>query len=241
VQTVDNPDREIVGRLLKQEQYIDVVIPRGGESLIRRVAEESRIPVVKHYRGNCHVYVDLAADFDTARKITLNAKLQRVAVCNAAETLLVHSAVASALLPLLAEDLTKGGCELRGCEKTRMLCPQVKSATQEDWYEEYLAPIMAVKVVGSLDEAIDHINTYGSHHTDAIVTTDLPAARRFAARVDSASVMINASTRFADGYEYGLGAEVGISTDKLHARGPMGAADLCTYKWVVTGEGHCRE
>jgi glutamate-5-semialdehyde dehydrogenase len=241
VQLVAVADREVVGHLLKCDRDIDLVIPRGGEGLIRRVVEESRIPVIKHYRGNCHVYVDAHADLDKARRITVNAKTHRVSVCNAAETLLVHSAVAAGFLPAVAADLAAKGCEIRGCPRTKALVPDAKAAAEEDWFEEYLALILAVKVVDSLDEAVEHINTYGSRHTEAIVTRDLAASRRFAAGVDSASVMINASTRFADGNEYGLGAEVGISTDKLHARGPMGAADLTTHKWIVVGDGHVRE
>jgi glutamate-5-semialdehyde dehydrogenase len=241
VQMVENPDRDLVGHLLKRDEDIDIVIPRGGEGLIRRVVEQSRIPVIKHYRGNCHVYVDRHADEAVARKVVLNAKTQRVSVCNAAETLLVHAEAAERMIPLLCGDLSAKGVELRGCPRTRALFPAAKAAAEQDWYEEYLALIMAVRVVDSLDEAVEHINRYGSRHTDAIVTRDISAARRFTARVDSASVMVNASTRFADGFEYGLGAEVGISTDKLHARGPMGAADLTTYKWIVTGEGHVRE
>jgi len=240
VSFVATPDREVVGRLLKLDQLIDVVIPRGGESLIRRVVEDSRIPVIKHYTGNCHVYVDSAGDFEIARKVVINSKTQRVGVCNAAEGLLLHAEVAARLLPVLGRDLIERGVELRGCERTRHLVSDAKPATEEDWHKEYLDLILSVKVVDSLDEAIEHINKYGSHHTDAIITQDIASARRFTARVDSASVMVNASTRFADGFEYGLGAEVGISTDKLHSRGPMGAADLTTYKWIVTGEGHCR-
>lgn len=240
VQLITDPDRELVGALLHRDAEIDLVIPRGGEGLIRRVVEQSRIPVVKHYRGNCHVYLDRAADPDMARRVVVNAKTHRVSVCNAAESLLVHADVADALLPLVAGDLLAKGVELRGCPRSRRLVPDAKPATDADWDEEYLALIMSVKIVDSLDDAVDHINRHGSRHTDAIVTADLAAARKFAAGVDSASVMINASTRFADGGEYGLGAEVGISTDKLHARGPMGAADLTTYKWIVTGEGHVR-
>lgn len=241
VSVIDNPDHAIVTALCRAEGLIDLIIPRGGEKLIRTVAEAATIPVIKHYTGNCHVYVHAAADLDMAGRIVLNAKCQRPGVCNAAETLLVDEAVADEFLPGIAAKLAAAGVELRGCQKSRTLVPQIKSADERDWQIEYLDLILAVKVVGGLDEAIDHVNTYGSRHTDAIVTGDIAAADRFVARVDSASVMVNASTRLSDGGVYGLGAEVGISTDKLHARGPMGAEDLTTYKWIVTGRGHVRE
>jgi len=226
---------EEVTELLQMNDLIDLVIPRGGESLIRAVAEKSRIPVIKHYRGNCHVYVDAEADLEMAERIVRNAKCQRPATCNAAEKVLVHERVAGALLPRLAGL----GVELRGDDRARALVP-MKAATEEDWYEEYLDLVLGVKVVGSLDEAIGHIEHYGSHHTDAIVTRDERAARRFLAEVDSATVLWNASTRLADGGVFGLGAEVGISTDRIHARGPMGLAELTTYKWVVEGDGDLR-
>ncbi|MDD4890212.1 MAG: glutamate-5-semialdehyde dehydrogenase [Phycisphaerae bacterium] len=242
VQMVTNPDRAVVNDLLKQVGLIDVAIPRGGESLIRAVVEQARIPVIKHYAGNCHVYVDAgAANLERmARDICVNAKCQRPGVCNAAETLLFHKAVADRLLPLVCADLAGQGVEVRGCERTRALFPAAKAATEDDWRREYLDLIVAVRVVDSLDAAIDHINTYGSAHTDAIVTEDVFAAEMFVARVDSGNVMVNVSTRFSDGGEYGLGAEIGISTDKLHARGPMGAADLTTTKYIVTGQGQLR-
>ncbi len=240
VQIVRTTDRGLVPVLLKLDRYIDVVVPRGGESLIRAVVEESTIPVIKHYTGNCHVYVHEAADPAMAEAIVLNAKLQRPGVCNAAETILFDANVAGRLLPAIGRRLLDAGCEIRGCDRTRSLLPEAKPATEDDWHREYLDLIVAFRVVDGLQAAIDHINTYGSHHTDAIVTKDIQASERFVKAVDSSSVMVNASTRFSDGGEYGLGAEVGISTDKLHARGPMGAADLCTYKYVVRGEGHIR-
>jgi glutamate-5-semialdehyde dehydrogenase len=241
VQIVNTTDRALVPLLLKQNQNIDVVIPRGGESLIRAVVEQSTIPVIKHYTGNCHVYVDARCNADMAESIVLNAKCQRPSVCNAAETLLVHKAVAADFLCRVGSKLIAAGVELRACPVSQKLLSASKPATEDDWYKEYLELILAVKVVDSLDEAIDHINTYGSHHTDAIVTDDIAAADRFVNGVDSSSVMVNTSTRFSDGGEYGLGAEIGISTDKLHARGPMGAADLTTYKFVVTGAGQIRQ
>jgi glutamate-5-semialdehyde dehydrogenase len=231
---------EVVDGLLTQAAYIDLVIPRGGEGLIRSVAEKSRIPVIKHYKGNCHVYVDEAADPILARTIVVNAKAQRAGTCNAAEKLLIHEKAAAAQLPQIAERLAKAGVQLRGDDAARKLVPGMKPASDADWDEEYLDLIMAVKVVKSLDEAILHIQKHGSSHTDAIVTSDAAAAQRFLNEVDSASVMWNCSTRLADGGQYGLGAEIGISTDKLHARGPMGAEELTCLKWVVTGEGQVR-
>jgi len=243
VAVIDNPDYAIVAALCKAEGLIDLIIPRGGEKLIRAVTEAATIPVIKHYAGNCHVYVHADADPEMAARIVMNAKCQRPGVCNAMETLLVHAdhARPAGLLARMIEDLLKAGVELRGDQRTQALNPKVKPAGEQDWYTEYLDLILAVRVVDGLDEEIDHINKYGSKHTDAIVTRELAAAERFAARVDSSSVMVNASTRFSDGGEYGLGAEVGISTDKLHARGPMGAEDLTTYKWIVTGQGHVRQ
>ncbi len=240
VQLVTTPDRAAVGRLLRLNQYIDLVIPRGGESLIRRVAEEARMPVLKHYQGNCHVYVDRAANLDMAQRVLLNAKCQRPGVCNAAESLLVHRDVAASFLPRAAAALRQRGVELRGCEETRRLVPDVKPATDEDYAAEYLDLILSVKVIGGLEEAIEHINRHGSQHTDCIVTDDLGAARRFTAAVDSAAVLVNASTRFNDGYEFGLGAEIGISTDKFHARGPCGLVELTSYKYIVYGDGQVR-
>jgi glutamate-5-semialdehyde dehydrogenase len=241
VQLVTTPDRAAVGHLLKRNGFIDLAIPRGGESLIRRVAEEATMPVLKHYLGNCHVYVDRAADPDMAERILLNAKCQRPGVCNAAESLLVHKEIAARFLPRIGAALHSRGVELRGCPETRRWIPQARPATDEDYAAEFLELILSVKVVESLEEAIEHITRFGSQHTEAIVTGDLAAARRFTAAVDSAAVMVNASTRFNDGYEFGLGAEIGISTDKFHARGPCGLQELCSYKYVVYGDGQVRE
>jgi glutamate-5-semialdehyde dehydrogenase len=244
VQLVESTDRALVPHLLKLDQYIDVAIPRGGESLIRTVVAEASMPVLKHFTGNCHIYIDraIAGTEEQVRKICVNAKTSYPggAVCNAVEHILVHKDAANDLLPKLCKDLAAKGVEIRGDEQTRKLYPSAKPATDQDWKEEYLSFIIGIKVVDSMDAAIHHINDFGSHHTDAILSTDVKAIEEFVTRVDSASVMVNASTRFADGGEYGLGAEIGISTDKLHARGPMGAMDLTTYKWVVTGEGHVR-
>lgn len=240
VQLVTTTDRAAVGELLRLDRFIDLVIPRGGESLIGRVVEEATMPVLKHYQGNCHVYVDRSADLDMAERILLNAKCQRPGVCNAAESLLVHRDVAARFLPRAAAGLLKRGVELRGCPETRRFVAGAKSATEEDYAAEYLELIMSVKVIASLDEAIAHINRYGSQHTDAIVTNDWTAARRFTAEVDASAVMVNASTRFNDGYEFGLGAEIGISTDKFHARGPCGLQELTTYKYIVLGDGQVR-
>jgi glutamate-5-semialdehyde dehydrogenase len=240
VQLVDTPDREAVGEFLKMDDLIDIVIPRGGETLIRRVCSEARMPVLKHFTGNCHVYVDKAADLAMAKAITVNAKCQRMGVCNAAESLLVHKDVAKAFLPDAAAALGEHKVEIVGDEATRKLIPTAGPATEADWATEYLGPKISVAVVDSLDGAIDHINRYGSRHTDSIVTADKAAADRFAARVDTAVVMVNASTRFNDGGEMGLGAEIGISTDKLHARGPCGTKELTTYKFIVLGSGQVR-
>ena len=241
VSVIDKSDRDIVTAMCKANGLIDLIIPRGGEALIRAVAEAATIPVIKHYTGNCHVYVHSDADLEMACAIILNAKTQRPGVCNATETLLVNKDIAATFLPTAATQLRKAGVELRGDETARKIVSDMKVATEQDWLTEYLELILAVRVVDSLDAAVAHINKYGSQHTDAIVTRSLSAAQRFVAAVDSASVMVNASTRFSDGGEYGLGAEVGISTDKLHARGPMGAEDLTTYKWIVTGNGHLRQ
>ncbi len=241
VTMIDKTDRQIVTAMARAEGLIDLIIPRGGKGLICAVAEAATIPVIKHYAGNCHVYVHGAADLEMAEQIVINAKCQRPGVCNAAETLLVDAAVAERFLPRVAAELEKAGVELRGDEAAREIVGDMKAAAEDDWRAEYLDLVLAVRVVDGLDAAVDHINTYGSKHTDAIVTRDIAAADQFVARVDSSSVMVNASTRFSDGGEYGLGAEVGISTDKLHARGPMGAEDLTTYKWIVTGTGHIRE
>ena len=244
VQFVDSTDRALVPDLLKLDRYIDLVIPRGGESLIHAVVKDSTIPVLKHFTGNCHIYIDAATqDMERqVREICVNAKTSYPggAVCNAVEKLLFHKDAAPLLLAKVCADLAAKGVEIRGDDRTRALYPQAKPATEADWPLEYLAFMIAVKVVDSMDDAIAHINHYGSRHTDAILTSDMRTAETFASRVDSASIMINTSTRFADGGEYGLGAEIGISTDKLHARGPMGAADLTTYKWIVTGDGQIR-
>jgi glutamate-5-semialdehyde dehydrogenase len=240
VQLVATPDRAAVGQLLQLNKYIDLVIPRGGESLIRRVAKEATMPLLKHYQGNCHVFVDRAADLDMAERILINAKCQRPGVCNAAESLLVHREVAATFLPLIGKALRERDVEIRGCPETQRYIPEAKPAGEEDYGAEFLDLILSVKVVDGLEEAIEHIDRYGSHHTDAIVTNDLQAARRFTAAVDSSAVMVNASTRFNDGYEFGLGAEIGISTDKFHARGPCGLLELCSYKYVVHGDGQVR-
>ena len=238
---IETTDRAAVTEMLHAQGFVDLIIPRGGKGLIRAVVENSLIPVIKHYEGVCHVYVDDEADLDMAEKIAFNAKVQRPGVCNALETLLIHSDVADILIPGLFGQLTEAGVELRGCERTRQIAPEIKAAEEEDWRTEYLDLILSVKIVDSQEEAMKHINTYGSAHTDAIVTENYFKARTFVGGVDSSSVMVNASTRFSDGGEYGLGAEIGISTDKLHARGPMGLEELTTYKWVVYGEGQIRE
>jgi glutamate-5-semialdehyde dehydrogenase len=244
VQLIESTDRALVAPLLKLDKYIDLVIPRGGENLIRAVVKDSTIPVLKHFTGNCHIYVhsDAGDMEDQVRKICVNAKTGYPggAVCNAVEKILFHKEVAARLLPKVCQDLAAKGVEIRGDERTRAIYPNAKAAEEADWPLEYLSLIVATKVVDSLDAAIAHINEYGSHHTDAILSNSKPAIEQFVMMVDSASVLVNASTRFADGGEYGLGAEIGISTDKLHARGPMGAMDLTTYKWIVTGDGHVR-
>ena len=241
IQLVETIDREVVSRLLKANGKVDVAIPRGGKGLIKAVMENSTIPVIKHYEGICHVYVDEGADMEMARAIAFNAKVQRPGVCNAMETLLVHQGVAKAFLPAIVADLRKAGCEVRGCAKSRAACPAITAdATEDDWRTEYLDLILSVRVVDSLDEAVDHINTYGSQHTDSIVTRDVARADAFVARVDSACVFVNCSTRLSDGGEFGLGAEIGISTERLHARGPMGLRELTCYKWVGRGEGLVR-
>lgn len=239
VQLVPTTDRAAVGDLLGLDEWVDVIVPRGGKGLIERVSNESRIPVIKHLDGVCHVYIDDAADLDMAVAVAVNAKVAKIAVCNAIETLLVAAAVAAATLPRLKVRFDAAGVELRGCERTRALI-DAAPATEADWREEYLAPVLAVRVVDGLDAAIEHINRHGSGHTDAIVTNDYARSRRFLGEVDSASVMVNASTQFADGFEYGLGAEIGISTDKLHARGPVGLEGLTTQKFVVFGNGELR-
>jgi glutamate-5-semialdehyde dehydrogenase len=240
VQVIATTDRAAVGHLIADDKHVDVIVPRGGKSLTSRIAAEAKVPVIKHLDGVCHVYIDAAADLDRAIRIADNAKTQRYSPCNTMETLLVHAGVATRVLPALAAIYTAKGVEMRGCERARAVVPEMTAATEADWYEEYLAPILAIRVVDSLDAAIDHIATYGSLHTDAIVTEDYSAAMRFLREVDSSSVMVNASTRFADGFEYGLGAEIGISTNKLHARGPVGLEGLTSRKWVVFGSGQIR-
>ncbi len=240
VQVVETADRAAVTELLRMNEYVDIIVPRGGKSLIERIMNESRIPMIKHLDGVCHVYVDDHADFDKAIRIADNAKTHRYGTCNTMETLLLAESVAPRILPQLAEIYSAKGVELRGDDAARKLVPQMHPATDEDWGTEYLAPILAVRIVKGLDEAIDHIERYGSHHTDAIVTENDTNAQRFLREVDSSSVMVNASTRFADGFEYGLGAEIGISTDKLHARGPVGLEGLTSQKYVVLGHGEVR-
>ncbi|MBN1794438.1 MAG: glutamate-5-semialdehyde dehydrogenase [Candidatus Omnitrophica bacterium] len=241
VNFIDTADREAVGYLLTLDEFIDAVIPRGGEGLIKAVAEQSRIPVIKHYKGVCHLYVDRFADCDMAEKICINAKVERPGVCNAIETLLVHKDKASIFLPRVIHALKRKKVEIRGCEKTRAIVSKgVKKATEEDWFTEYLDLILSVRVVNSSEAAITHINRYGSHHSDAIVTENIHEAMRFLQEVDSAAVYVNASTRFTDGGQFGLGAEIGISTDKLHARGPVGVDELTTYKYIVFGSGQIR-
>jgi len=240
VQVIDTADRAAVGELLRMKQYLDIIVPRGGQGLIDRVSAEAQVPVIKHLHGICHVYVDDAADVDKAVAVAFNAKTQRYGTCNTMETLLVAASIAPKILPGLAEMYRREGVELRGCPVTRDIISGVAAATEEDWRTEYLAPVLSIRVVTGIDEAVEHIQTFGSGHTDAIITEDLGRARRFLREVDSSSVMVNASTRFADGFEYGLGAEIGISTDKLHVRGPVGLEGLTSQKYVVIGDGHVR-
>ena len=240
VQVIATTDRAAVSHLVAMDKFVDVIVPRGGKSLIERVARDAKVPVLKHLDGVCHVFIDASADHAMAIRIADNAKTQRYSPCNTMETLLVHADIASRVLPPLADIYVAKGVELRGCARSRALVPAMKAATEDDWYAEYLAPILAVRVVDDLDAAIAHIAQYGSQHTDAIVTEDYTAAMRFLREVDSSSVMVNASTRFADGFEYGLGAEIGISTNKLHARGPVGLDGLTSRKWVVLGSGQIR-
>ncbi len=234
-------EREAVKILLSCKEYIDLVIPRGGESLIKAIEKMSKIPVIKHYKGVCHIYVDKFANIDIALKVCFNAKVQRPSVCNAVETLLVHKDIAKKFLPLIAQKFKEAKVVLKGCPKTKKILTDIERAAQKDWYTEYLDLIISIKVVDSLEEAIDHINTYGTHHSDCIITQDVNAANKFLKEVDSACCYLNASTRFTDGYEFGLGAEIGISTDKLHARGPMGLEELTTYKYVILGQGQIRK
>lgn len=240
VQVIDTTDRAAVGLLVAMPEFVDVIVPRGGKGLIERISAEARVPVIKHLDGICHVYVDEEADLQKALDIAFNAKCHRYGVCNAMETLLVHEKMAAQFLPAVKKRYDEQQVELRGCAKTCAILAGIKAATEEDWSTEYLAPILAVKVVKDLDEAMAHINDYGSHHTDSIVTENYTQSRRFINEVDSSSVMVNASTRFADGFEYGLGAEIGISTDKFHARGPVGLEGLTSQKYVVLGDGHVR-
>ena len=240
VQVIETSDRAAVGELITMKDYVDVIVPRGGKGLIERISNEARIPVIKHLDGNCHVYIDDDADFDKALRILENSKTQRLGTCNTAESLLIARAVAASMLPKLADMLSQHGIEIRGCKETCALVKQAKAASEEDYYTEYLAAIISCKVVSGLDEAIVHINQHSSQHTEAIVTENYSKARRFLREVDSSSVMVNASTRFADGFEYGLGAEIGISTDKLHARGPVGLEGLTSLKYIVLGDGQVR-
>ena len=240
VQVVDTTDRAAVGQLITMREYVDVIVPRGGKGLISRLLAESRVPMIQHLDGNCHVYVDDDADAEKALSIVENSKTQRYGTCNTAESLLVARSVAARLLPSLAAMLIAKGVEIRACAETVALVPQAKAASEEDYATEFLAPIISVKVVSGMDEAIEHINRYGSHHTETIVSENYSKAMRFLREVDSSSVMVNASTRFADGFEYGLGAEIGISTDKIHARGPVGLEGLTSQKWIVLGDGQVR-
>ena len=241
IQVIKTTDRAAVGHLLTMQEFVDVIVPRGGKGLIERVSKQSRVPVIKHLDGICHVYIDSDADQTMAMNIAINAKTHRYGVCNAMETLLVHQDVAQSVLPDLIAAYQEKGVELRACEKTRAIDSSLAAASHEDWQTEYLAPILSIKIVTDVDEAINHINTFGSHHTDAIVTENQTLAQQFLAEVDSSSVMHNASTRFADGFEYGLGAEIGISTDKLHVRGPVGLEGLTTEKYIVQGQGEIRQ
>ena len=241
VQVAPTADRDFVGAMIGGDQPMcDVIIPRGGKGLIERISNDARVPVIKHLDGNCHVYVDSECEQEEALRILENAKTHRYGVCNAAESFLIHEAVAESLLPVLEKVLKPYDVEIRGCERVRAIVSSANAATEEDWFEEYLGPIVAIKVVSSVDEAIEHINTFGSHHTDAIVSTNYKTVRHFMRAVDSSSVIANASTRFADGFEYGLGAEIGISTDRIHARGPVGLEGLTNQKWIVFGEGQVR-
>ncbi len=241
VQIVETTDRAAVGELITMHEYVDVIVPRGGKGLIERIANEARVPVIKHLDGVCHVYVDVQADLEKAVHIVDNAKTQRYGTCNTMETLLVHAGIVQQFLPAMCKIFLKKGVELRGDETACALVPEIKPALEDDWYAEYLAPILSIRIVTDINQAIAHIAAYGSQHTDAIVTEDYSRARQFLREVDSSSVMVNASTRFADGFEYGLGAEIGISTDKLHARGPVGLEGLTSQKFIVLGDGHIRE
>jgi glutamate-5-semialdehyde dehydrogenase len=241
IQVIETTDRTAVGELITMQDYVDVIVPRGGKSLIERIANEARVPVIKHLDGVCHVYIDDQADFDKAVRIADNAKTQRYGTCNTMETLLVHTAIAAKILPVLGKIYLDKGVELRGDEAARKIIAAMNPASEEDWATEYLAPILSIRIVDDLDQAIEHISRYGSQHTDAIVTENYTRARRFLREVDSSSVMVNTTTRFADGFEYGLGAEIGISTDKIHARGPVGLEGLTSQKYIVLGDGQIRQ
>jgi glutamate-5-semialdehyde dehydrogenase len=241
MQVIETTDRAAVNALLRMEEFVDVIIPRGGKGLVQLVIDNAKVPVIKHLHGVCHTYIDDKADIDKAITVSFNAKTQRYGTCNTMETLLVAEAIAGRVLPRLGKLYQEAGVELRGCDKTRTLLPGAAAASEEDWYTEYLAPVLSIRVVQDLDQAMAHIEQYGSQHTDAIITEDLARARRFLREVDSSSVIVNASTRFADGFEYGLGAEIGISTDKLHARGPVGLEGLTSQKFIVLGDGHVRK
>ena len=241
VQVVETTDRNAVGELIRMEDFVDVIIPRGGKGLIERVTKEARVPVIKHLHGVCHVYIDDLADKEMAKSIALNAKTQRYGTCNTMETLLLAEGIAKDILPELAKLYTDKGVELRGCERTCQIIPSCEKAVEADWDEEYLAPILSIRVVDDMTAAMDHIHQHGSGHTESIVTADYSKAMQFLREVDSSSVMVNASTRFADGFEYGLGGEIGISTNKLHARGPVGLIGLTTQKYIVLGDGHIRQ
>ena len=241
IQVIETTDRAAVGELITMQDYVDVIVPRGGKSLIERIANEARVPVIKHLDGVCHVYIDDQADFDKAVRIADNAKTQRYGTCNTMETLLVHTAIAAKILPVLGKIYLDKGVELRGDEAARKIIAAMNPASEEDWATEYLAPILSIRIVDDLDQAIEHISRYGSQHTDAIVTENYTRARRFLREVDSSSVMVNTTTRFADGFEYGLGAEIGISTDKIHARGPVGLEGLTSQKYIVLGDGQIRQ
>ncbi len=240
IQVIPTTDRQAVNEMLSLEEYIDLIIPRGGEELIRAVVQQSKIPVLKHYKGVCHIFVDASADFTMATAICINAKTQRPGVCNALETLLVHSDIASDFLPMMAAEFRKAGVTMKGCERTRVILPEIEAATEDDWYEEYLDLVLAIRVVDDMDEAIAHIEKYGSLHTESILTESYKNAQRFLNEVNSSTVMVNASTRFSDGFELGLGAEIGISTTKLHAFGPMGLEELTTTKFIIHGNGQLR-
>jgi glutamate-5-semialdehyde dehydrogenase len=241
IQVIDRPDRDAVGQLITMPEFVDVIVPRGGKGLIERVSADAKVPVIKHLDGNCHVYVDDRADLEKAVTVVVNAKTQRYGTCCTMESLLIARAVAEQAIPRIAAEFARHQVEMRGCEAVREIIPEASAACDEDWKEEYLAPIVSIKVVEGLEEAIAHINSHGSQHTDSIITEDFNRAQRFLREVDSSSVMINASTRFADGFEYGLGAEIGISTDKLHARGPVGLEGLTSQKFIVIGDGHIRQ